>query len=75
MHNFAEYMGELYRMNLSCNSSEHGEMPTNGCLFFKVFGKTMITEGILLNLIPCQNDNTYVNASSKKETLGIIYLA
>ena len=59
MHNFTEYMGELYRMNLSCNSSETPTVTMNGCLFFKVFGKTMITEGILLNLIPRQNDNAH----------------
>ena len=49
-YNFTEYMGELYRMNLSCtNSSDYGETPPmNSCLFFKVSGKTVITDGTLI---------------------------
>ena len=39
-----EYIGELYRMNLSCNSSG-GELPESGCLFFKVIGMTNILHG------------------------------
>ena len=33
-----EYVGELYRMNLSCS----GE---SGCLFFKVGGRTKVSNG------------------------------
>ena len=40
-YSFEEYVGELYRMNLSCFV---GELPESGCLFFKVIGETNITE-------------------------------
>ena len=39
-----EYTGELYRMNLSYNSSGGG-LPESGCLFFKVIGITNILNG------------------------------
>ena len=42
IYEFEEYMGELYRMNLSCSG---GELPASGCLFFKVFGTANISEG------------------------------
>ena len=42
VYNFEVYMGELYRMNLSCSG---GGLPESGCLFFKVFGSTNISEG------------------------------
>ena len=49
-YSFTEYMGELYRMNLSCNSSDYEEKPPmNSCLFFKVFGDTKITDGTSYN--------------------------
>ena len=50
-NDLAEYMGELYRMNLSCNSSSDQIPPTHGCLFFKVYGDTAITEGTSNNNI------------------------
>ena len=42
-----EYIGELYRMNLSCNSSGGGlpETAESGCLFFKVIGIANIQHG------------------------------
>ena len=42
-----EYAGELYRMNLFCNSSGGGlpETAESGCLFFKVIGTTNILYG------------------------------
>ena len=43
-YNFTEYLGELYRMNLSCSDSEiFSGLP---CLFFKAAGETNITDGI-----------------------------
>ena len=39
-----EYVGELYRMSLSCSGEG---LPQNGCLFFKVIGQTNITESNL----------------------------
>ena len=42
-------MGELYRMNLSCNGSDHTILPTHGFLFFKVSGDTTITDGTSYN--------------------------
>ena len=48
--NLTEYMGELYRMNFSCNSSDR-ILPTHGCLFFKVYGDTTITDGTSCNSI------------------------
>ena len=41
-YNFEEYIGELYRMNLSCSG---GGLPESGCLFFKVSGIANISEG------------------------------
>ena len=41
-YSFDKYMGELYRMNLSCSG---GGLPESGCLFFKVGGTTNISEG------------------------------
>ena len=37
-----DYVGELYRMNLSCSSEG---LPESGCLFFKVIGMTNTIEG------------------------------
>ena len=37
-----EYVGELYRMNLSCSSDG---LPESGCLFFKLAGNTSTIEG------------------------------
>ena len=37
-----EYVGELYRMNLSCSGVG---LPEGGCMFFKVNGTTNTTEG------------------------------
>ena len=37
-----EYIGELYRMNLSCSG---GGLPESGCLFFKVAGSANVTNG------------------------------
>ena len=37
-----EYIGELYRMNLSCSG---GGLPESGCLFFKVAGNTSTVAG------------------------------
>ena len=34
-HDLENYVGELYRMNLSCSGRE---LPESGCLFFKVGG-------------------------------------
>jgi hypothetical protein len=39
-----EYIGELYRMNLSCSG---GGLPESGCLFFKVGGNTSTVIGII----------------------------
>ena len=39
-YHFKEYLGELYRMDLSCSD---GGLPESGCLFFKVVGETNIT--------------------------------
>ena len=36
-----EYVGELYRMSLSCSGEG---LPQNGCLFFKVIGQTNVNE-------------------------------
>ena len=41
-YNFEEYVGELYYMNLSCSG---GQLPESGCLFFKVFGMSYVTNG------------------------------
>ena len=38
-YDLTEYVGELYRMNLSCSDGR------NGCLFFKVIGTTDIRNG------------------------------
>ena len=37
-----EFVGELYRMNLSCSG---GGLPEGGCVFFKVVGTTNISNG------------------------------
>ena len=37
-----DYMGELYRMNISCSG---GGLPESGCLFFKVEGDTSTVIG------------------------------
>jgi hypothetical protein len=42
VYSFEEYIGELYRMNLSCSG---GGLPESGCLFFKVAGTARISEG------------------------------
>ena len=41
-YSVTEYIGELYRMNLSCSG---GGLPESGCLFFKVGGRTNLTKG------------------------------
>ena len=41
-YHFEEYVGELYRMNLSCSG---GGLPESGCLFFKVAGGANVTNG------------------------------
>ena len=41
-YGIGEYLGELYRMNLSCSGDG---LPENGCLFFKVLGTTNVTNG------------------------------
>ena len=52
MYDLEEYLGELYRMNLSYSG---GGLPESGCLFFKVVGKSYVTNGknmrILLSCI------------------------
>ena len=51
-----EYSGELYRMiqKISCSQQRNEE----GCLFFKVSGKTNISEGntIIERFVTLQND-------------------
>ena len=42
MYGTEDYVGELYRMNLSCFD---GELPESGCLFFKVRGITSTETG------------------------------
>ena len=46
-YSFEEYIGELYRMNLSCSG---GGLPESGCLFFKVQGKTNTSKGFSITL-------------------------
>ena len=41
-YNVKEYEGELYRMNLSCSGAG---LPQSGCLFFKVGGRTYVSNG------------------------------
>ena len=40
---FEEYLGELYRMNLTCPDEGQG-LPKSGCLFFKIGGTANITK-------------------------------
>ena len=44
-----DYVGELYRMNLSCSG---GGLPESGCLF-KVAGNTSTVEGIRSHVRTC----------------------
>ena len=44
VYEIENYVGELYRMNLSCSC---GGLPESGCLFFKVAGNTSTVVGIL----------------------------
>ena len=44
VYEIENYVGELYRMNLSCSG---GGLPESGCLFFKVAGNTSTVVGIL----------------------------
>ena len=37
-----DFIGELYRMNLSCSGEG---LPANGCLFFKASGITFVDNG------------------------------
>ena len=47
-----EYEGELYRMNISCTAEG---LPRSGCLFFKVFGTTQVTNGRSFSLATVQS--------------------
>ena len=40
-----DYIGEVYRMNISCLNGD------DGCLFFKVLGTTDLTKGWLTQII------------------------
>ena len=55
-------------MNLSCNSSE--TLPTNGCLFFKVSGNTMITDGTTLAYVQLVKMIMYAFLCSKVQWQG-----
>ena len=41
-YDMEDYIGELYRMNLSCSG---GGLPKSGCLFFKVAGISNVING------------------------------
>ena len=43
VYNIEDFKGELYRMNVTCNSSDN--ITRRGCLFFKVIGVSNITRG------------------------------
>ena len=43
IYNTGEYVGELYRMKISCSG---GGLPESGCLFFEVAGNTSTMIGI-----------------------------
>jgi hypothetical protein len=49
-YDLEDYIGELYRMNISCNSSGGG-LPESGCLFFKV-------------AVPAQRDQNFSHVTS-----------
>ena len=43
-YDLEEFKGEMFRMTLSCRPDS--EVPTSGCLFFKVFGRSNLTKGL-----------------------------
>ena len=64
-------MGEVYHVNLSC--SVEG-LPENGCLFFRVFGQTNVTNGKnKINFIPQINAESFFTAKFNCTVPGTRY--